>query len=153
MCDNPPASFVVQNFFTSRKHKEIHEKVQKNATKPMFCTPPPMFCQWVVPEVATPARIMSVETTDVWGKNAVVHVIVSAVVVIIAVLALMFFFSFFFYFFSVFCSFVNCLRYKQQKKRGVGRVMSHRKGALLRGLMFPGPFQFFHPETEMDEFL
>lgn len=28
--------------------------------------------------------------------------------------------------------------------------MSHREGALLRGLMFPGPFQFFHPETQRE---
>lgn len=28
--------------------------------------------------------------------------------------------------------------------------MSHREGALLRGLMFPGPFQFFHPGTQRE---
>lgn len=28
--------------------------------------------------------------------------------------------------------------------------MSHLQGALLRGLMFPGPFQFFHPGTQRE---
>lgn len=32
-------------------------------------------------------------------------------------------------------------------EKSVRRVISHREGALLRGLMFPGPFQFFHPGT------
>ena len=28
--------------------------------------------------------------------------------------------------------------------------MSNGEGALLRGLMFPGPFQFFHPGTQRE---
>lgn len=29
-------------------------------------------------------------------------------------------------------------------------MISHREGALLIGLMFPGPFQFFHPGTQRE---
>ncbi|CAG03991.1 unnamed protein product [Tetraodon nigroviridis] len=32
-------------------------------------------------------------------------------------------------------------------EKSVRRVISHGEGALLKGLMFPGPFQFFHPGT------
>lgn len=37
-----------------------------------------------------------------------------------------------------------------KKKGGVRRVTSHSEGALLWGLMFPGPFQFFHPGTQRE---
>lgn len=42
-------------------------------------------------------------------------------------------------------------RVQTKKKGGVRRVMSHRQGALLRGLMFPGPFQLFHPGTQREK--
>lgn len=41
-------------------------------------------------------------------------------------------------------------RVQTEKKGGVRRVISHREGALLIGLMFPGPFQFFHPGTQRE---
>lgn len=51
-------------------------------------------------------------------------------------------------FFFNFCCKMSQVQMK--KKGGVRRVMSHREGAPLRGLMFPGPFQFFRPGTQTD---
>ena len=39
---------------------------------------------------------------------------------------------------------------RKEGAKGVGRWMSHGEGVLLLGLMFPGPFQFFHSETHRD---
>lgn len=94
----------------------------------------------------SPSKIKSVEGRQTWKKTKVEkktwrcnisRTSNTAIEVIISVCIDVFF-----------CSLVKCLGLKQKEDRVVRRVMSHRKGALLRGLMFPGPFQFFHPGTQ-----